>query len=66
MKTYGEMDAQIHIFLTLALFGVVVSFTLRPLYPRGNSPWYPLDRRLGGPRTSLDDVERRKIVPTGN
>jgi hypothetical protein len=28
----------------------VVSFTLRPLYPRGNRPRYPLDRRLGGPR----------------
>jgi hypothetical protein len=26
----------------------VVSFTLRPLHPQGKSPWYPLDRRLGG------------------
>jgi hypothetical protein len=26
----------------------VVSFTPRPLYPQGKSPWYPLDRRLGG------------------
>jgi hypothetical protein len=26
----------------------VVSFTLRPLYLQGKSPWYPLDRRLGG------------------
>jgi hypothetical protein len=26
----------------------VVSFTSRPLYPQGKSPWYPLDRRLGG------------------
>jgi hypothetical protein len=26
----------------------VVSFTPRPLYPRGKSPRYPLDRRLGG------------------
>jgi hypothetical protein len=26
----------------------VVSFTLRPLYPQGKSPWYPLDRRLCG------------------
>jgi len=25
----------------------VVSFTARPLYPQGKSPWYPLDRRLG-------------------
>jgi hypothetical protein len=25
----------------------VVSFTPRPLYPQGKSPWYLLDRRLG-------------------
>jgi hypothetical protein len=29
----------------------VVSFTPRPLYPRGKSSWYTLDRRLGGSRT---------------
>jgi hypothetical protein len=29
----------------------VVSFTLRPLYPRENSPQYPLDRRLGVPQS---------------
>jgi hypothetical protein len=27
----------------------VVSFTPRPLYAQGKSPWYPLDMRLGGP-----------------
>jgi len=26
----------------------VVSFTPRPLYAQAKSPWYPLDRRLGG------------------
>jgi hypothetical protein len=26
----------------------VVSFTTRPLYPRGKSPQYPLNRRMGG------------------
>jgi hypothetical protein len=26
----------------------VVSFTPRQLYPQENSPWYALDRRLGG------------------
>jgi hypothetical protein len=26
----------------------VVSFTTRPFYPKGKSPLYPLDRRLGG------------------
>jgi hypothetical protein len=25
----------------------VVSFTPRPLYHQGESPWYPLDRKLG-------------------
>jgi hypothetical protein len=23
----------------------------RPLYPKEKSPWYPLDRRLGGPHS---------------
>jgi hypothetical protein len=29
----------------------VVSFTPRPLYPQGKSPWKPLDRRPGGPQS---------------
>jgi hypothetical protein len=29
----------------------VVSFTPRPLYPQVNSPWYPLDRKPGGPQS---------------
>jgi len=29
----------------------VVSFTPRPPCPQGKSPWYPLDRRLGGPQS---------------
>jgi hypothetical protein len=29
----------------------VVSFTPWPLYPQGKSPWYPLDRRQGGPQS---------------
>jgi hypothetical protein len=29
----------------------VVSFTTRPLYFQGKSPWYPLGRRLGGPES---------------
>jgi len=31
----------------------VVSFTPRPLYPQGKSPWYPLDRRLGDPQSHI-------------
>jgi hypothetical protein len=29
----------------------VVSFAPRPFYPQRKSPWYPLDRRLGGPQS---------------
>jgi hypothetical protein len=29
----------------------VVSFTPQPHYLQGKSFWYPLDRRLGGPRS---------------
>jgi len=45
----------------------VVSFTPRPLYPQGKSPWYPLDRRLDGPqsRAVLDAVVKRKIPLPG-
>jgi len=33
----------------------VVSFTLQTIYTQ-----YPLDRRLGGPKATLNMVERRK------
>jgi hypothetical protein len=29
----------------------VVSFTLRQLYSQGKIPWYPLEKRLGGPQS---------------
>jgi len=29
----------------------VVRFTPRPLYLQGKIPWYPLDRKLGGPQS---------------
>jgi hypothetical protein len=44
----------------------VVSFTLRPLYPRGKSPRYALDRRLGGLQ-NLSGLhgEDKILAPTG-
>jgi hypothetical protein len=36
-------------------------FTLRPPYPKGKSPWYPFDTRLGEARAILDGVVKRKI-----
>jgi hypothetical protein len=38
----------------------------RPLYPRGKSPQYPLDRRLGGPQSRSERRGEEKILdPTG-
>jgi hypothetical protein len=51
MKAYEEVDVYIHIFLTSAVAGGEWSAS-RPgrFTPRGKSPQYPLDRRLGGPQ----------------
>jgi hypothetical protein len=44
----------------------VVSFTPRPLCPRGKRPRYPLDRRLGGPQNRYGERGEEKILdPTG-
>jgi hypothetical protein len=44
----------------------VVSFTPRPLYPRGKSPRYPFERRLGGPQSQPGWRDEEKILdPTG-
>jgi hypothetical protein len=40
----------------------VVSFMPQTFYAQGKSSQYPLDRRLGGPRTGLDDMENREIL----
>jgi hypothetical protein len=64
MKAYGVVDVQIHIFLTSALLGGEwMSFTARPLYPRGKNP---LTHWIGGwvgLRAGLDDLEKRKFLP---
>jgi hypothetical protein len=44
----------------------VVSFTPRPLNPRGKSPQYPLGRRLGGPQSRPGRcVEKQNLARTG-
>jgi hypothetical protein len=59
MKTYGGVDVQIHIFLTLALVGGEWSAShlsqFTPVEIATGTHW------IGGwvgPRTGLDDVER--------
>jgi hypothetical protein len=46
---------------------LVVSFTPRPLYPQGKSPWYPLDKRLGEPqsRSGRGGEEKNSQPPPG-
>jgi hypothetical protein len=39
----------------------VVSFTPQLLYPRGKSPQYPLDKRLGGPQSRSRFCRMEKI-----
>jgi hypothetical protein len=67
LKAYGGVDIEIYIFLDLSTScSWVASFKPLPLYPQGKSPRYPFDRRLGGPRAGLDDVEKRKfLTPPG-
>jgi hypothetical protein len=49
MKAYGGSGCIDQHFLDLGTsWRWVVSFTPRPLYPRGKRPRYPFDRRLGG------------------
>jgi hypothetical protein len=57
MKEYGGVDVYIDVFLTLAQVGVL-SFK-----PRRNSPDANCIGGWMGPRSGMDDVERRKILP---
>jgi hypothetical protein len=51
MKAYWESGGIAPHILDVGIrWRWVVSFTLRPLYPQRKSPWYPLGRRLGGPK----------------
>jgi hypothetical protein len=39
----------------------VVSFTSWPFYPRGNCPWHPVNRGLGGSRSGLDALVKVRV-----
>jgi hypothetical protein len=51
MNAYGSGCIDPHCLDLGTSWRWVVSFTPLPLYPRGKSPQYPLDRRLGGPQS---------------
>jgi hypothetical protein len=62
MKTYWRSGGIAPLILDLGIrWRCVVSFTPRSLYPQGKSPWYPLDRRLGGPQSRSGDCDEEKI-----
>jgi hypothetical protein len=53
MKAYWRSGGIAHEFFDLdTRRRWVVGFTLRPVYPQGKSPSYPLDGRLGEPPNS--------------
>jgi hypothetical protein len=47
--------------------GMNSQLTSQTLYPQGKSPWYPLDRRLGGPqsRSGRGGEEKNSQPPPG-
>jgi hypothetical protein len=61
---YGGVDVQIHVFLTLALVGGEWSAS-RPssFTPEERAPSTHWIGGWVGPRTGLDNVEGRKILP---
>jgi hypothetical protein len=65
LKTYGGLEAWVHLFLTSALRAGEWSVSR----PRGRwkSPRYPFSKRLRVLRTGMGEVENRKIsIANGN
>jgi hypothetical protein len=63
MKTYGEVDAQIHVFLTWALIGCERSDSRQDRFTPGEkSPCTHWIQKLGGFQNMSG---RRKVAPTG-
>jgi hypothetical protein len=48
MRAYGSLEVELYSFLTSAM--EISSFTPRPLYPRGKTQQYPMNRMLSEPK----------------
>jgi hypothetical protein len=59
-RPIGEWRHSSNILNLDAKWRWLVSFTPRQLYPRGNSPRYPLNRRLFGPHSRFGHCEVEK------
>jgi hypothetical protein len=64
MKTYEGVGVQTHVFLTSALVGDEWSASRLGRFTPGKEPRYPLDRRLSGSRTGLEE-RRKNLSPPG-
>jgi hypothetical protein len=63
----GERRYSSTIFGLVTKWRLVANFTPLPLYHRGKSHTYPLDRRLDGPQgRSGHGGEEKNLVPAGN
>jgi hypothetical protein len=60
----GEWSIDPHFLELGTSWRSVVSFTPRPIYSRGKSPRYPVDRRLGGPQSRSGRHGEVKILDT--
>jgi len=65
---YAGSKAQLRKLLTSALYGSEWSASrLGRFIPAGESPWYPLYRKLGGPQSQCGRRGKRKIpAPAGS
>jgi hypothetical protein len=64
MKAYGGVDVLIHVFLTSALVGDERLVSRRGSFTPGErAPGTHWTGGWVGPRTGLDDVEKRKFLP---
>jgi hypothetical protein len=68
MKTCGGVEVSSTILDLSSGWRLLVSFTLRQLYPSGNSPYqWVLARRLGEPQSQSGLYEEKKnVTPAGN
>jgi hypothetical protein len=60
-RRFGGVEVYLHGFFDLGTrWRWVISFTPRPLYLQWKSPWYSLDRRLGGPQSRFGRGDEEK------
>jgi hypothetical protein len=65
-RRMGEKGISPHFLDLVTRWRWAVSFRSQPLYSRGKSPRYPLDRNLSGPQCRSGLSEEERTFPAGN